>query len=95
MTRASATRLAYRMIASTDEVLDSVDAAIREAGHLTARGPQHRRTVQRVRAFRWSWQIVDQAVSPHPVLASGRAFTQRRAWRRLERAYRRLLDGAR
>lgn len=77
-------------------VEDPVDVAIREAGHLTtaARRPQHRRTVHRLAAWQWSWRIVDEALSPHPILASGRAWTQRGAWRQLERAYRRVLERA-
>lgn len=75
--------------------LDPIDAAIEEAGWITRRGPQHRRTVVRDGWLTWSWEIVDLAVSPHPVLASGTALTQSSAWRRLERAYGRLLDGAR
>lgn len=77
---------------------DPVDVAIREAGHLTTARtrPQHRRTVEPVRRGdgRFHWDIKDHATSPHPVLASGRAFTRAGAWRQLERAYARVLEQA-
>lgn len=82
-----------RLVAELHAV-DPIDAAIHEAGWITHSGPRHRRTVKRDGWLAWSWEIVDLAASPHPVLASGSAFTQASAWRRLERAYGRLLGGA-
>ena len=74
---------------------DPVDAAIAEAGWITDPRPRYRRDVRRDGWLTWSWQIVDEAISPHPVLESGSALTEKSAWRRLERAQGRLLDGAR
>jgi hypothetical protein len=61
---------------------------------LIPNGTQHYRSVVRSGRFRWSWALVDEARTPVPVLASGRAWTRRRAWKQVHRAYERLLVGA-
>ena len=57
--------------------------------------PRYRRDVVRDGWLTWSWRIVDEAISPHPVIESGTALTGGSAWRRVDRAHKRLLDGAR
>jgi hypothetical protein len=85
-----------RHLAVATPVADPVDAAIREAGRVTAaRGPQHHSSGRRVGIFHWTWEVTDHAVSPHELLASGRAMTERGMLRRRHRAYLRLLGGAR
>jgi hypothetical protein len=70
--------------------VDALAAALRRAGRMAQAGPRYRRSVEPCGRW-WVWQIVDETPSPHVVAASGRAWTKRRAWVRLERAYRRVL----
>lgn len=74
---------------------DPISAAIDEAGWITQARPQYRFDVKREGWLTWSWQIVNVAISPHPVLEAGSALTEGSAWRRVNRAHGRLLDGAR
>lgn len=55
--------------------------------------PSYYRSLRKVGFLRWTWRIVDEAVSPHTVLAQGVARTEGRAYQRMEAAYSRLLDG--
>jgi hypothetical protein len=72
---------------------DPVDAAIRDAGHLTSdRTPHVHMTLDLPRRFRWEWRVMDEAVSPHAVLASGWWWTRDGALRRRHRAYLRVLN---
>jgi hypothetical protein len=61
---------------------------------MALRAPSYHRTVVPVGRFRWVWRITDDSVSPHEVAATGRAWTKRRGWARLERAYGELLAKA-
>lgn len=67
-------------------------AALHRAGRMAQAGPRYRRSAARRGAWDWEWRIVDEAPSPHVVAASGHAWSHRRAWARLERAYARLLE---
>jgi hypothetical protein len=73
--------------------LDPVQDAVTASGRIIHHGPAHVRTVhpRKPGEFRIRWDITDHAVSPHPVLAAGRAWTARGAWRQLRRAYDGLL----
>lgn len=72
---------------------DALNVALARAGRRAQAGPRYHRTVE-PSGRRWVWRIVDDSVSPHVLAASGLAWTKRRGWARLERAYDRLLDQA-
>jgi len=93
-TRRSAERHARRMLGRSYLTPDPLTAAFNRAGRLARFGARHHRTVERIGRFRWVWRITDDSVSPHVVVASGRAWTKARGWARLERAYARLLNAA-
>lgn len=82
----------------TDRGIDPIDAAIDAACRLVSNGPRYVMYADRPGRFRWrwrtwSWRVVDEAVSPHKVHATGRALTKKAATRRRYRAYLRVLDG--
>lgn len=83
-----------RHLAVAKPVADPIDLNLRDvAGHITRGGPQHHRSGRRVGILHWTWEVTDHAVSPHELLASGRAMTERGMLRRRHRAYLRLLGG--
>lgn len=91
--RRSAERHARRMLGRsylTPEL--TLAEALDRANRMARTGPCYHRTVEHVGRFRWVWRITDDSVSPHEVAATGRAWTKRRGWARLERAYARLLN---
>jgi hypothetical protein len=75
------------------DITDAIQAAMELAGRRAHRGPHYYRAVTPVRPLRWTWKITDTSQSPHPILATGTSWTEGRAWKRLEKAYVRLLDG--
>lgn len=72
---------------------DEMAAALRQADSARPRPRYYRSTPRKLGFLCWTWRIVDEAVSPHPIVAQGRTRTERAAWNRLERAYGQLLDG--
>lgn len=75
----------------TGDITDAIEAAMAQAEWLTQVGPRHARYVRPLRRFRWGWSVVDEATTPHTVLAEGSAWTRERAWKRVEKAYARIL----
>lgn len=91
--RRSAERHARRMLGRSYLTPELTFAeALARANRMAQAGPSYHRTVVPVGRFRWVWRITDDSVSPHEVAATGRAWTKRRGWARLERAYDRLLN---
>jgi hypothetical protein len=90
----SAERHARRMLGRSYLTPPTLAEALDRANRMAQAGPNYHRTVEHVGRFRWVWRITDDSVSPHVVAATGRAWTKRRGWARLERAYARLLNAA-
>lgn len=93
--RRSAERHARRMLGPSYLTPPTALAeALARANRMAQAGPSYHRTVEHVGRWCWVWKISDTRPSPHVTAATGRAWTKRRGWARLERAYDRLLAAA-